>query len=260
MRVIVVDDETLSRTRLRQLLRAEPDVEIVAECSTGADAIDAVDRLRPDVMFLDVQMPEMDGFEVLANLSGSFTPLVVFVTAFDEYAVKAFDVLALDYVLKPVAPERLHAACERARARLSATTAQPTALDDRLLSLLNQLHGDGRLRPSGAPSRLFVRANDRVVMLNPDDIQWCEAAGNYVKIHATDQTYVVRQPLADMEAMLNQAMFVRIHRSTIVNLDHVKEFQPWFSGEMIVLMNNGEKLKLSRTYRQDFENRYRILS
>ena len=147
-----------------------------------------------------------------------------------------------------------------ARARLAATAQPAAATDDRLLSLLTQLHGDGRLRTTGTPNRLFVRANDRVVMLNPDDIHWCEAAGNYVKIHTTDQTYTVRQPLAEMEAMLNPAMFVRIHRSTIVNLDHVKEFQPWFSGEMIVLMNSGSKLKLSRTYRQEFENRYRILS
>jgi two-component system, LytTR family, response regulator len=258
MRVIIVDDESLSRTRLRQLLRAERDLEIMAECSTGAEAIDAVDALRPDVIFLDVQMPEMDGFEVLAALESGFTPLVVFVTAFDEYAVRAFDVLALDYVLKPVAPERLHAACERARARLSSTTIANTP-DDRLLSLLAQLQNDGRVRHSG-PHRIFVRANDRVVMLNPRDIHWCEAAGNYVKIHTEGQTYIVRQPLSEMEAMLNPAMFARIHRSTIVNLDHVKEFQPWFSGEMIVLMNDGTKLKLSRTYRQEFENRHRILS
>jgi two-component system, LytTR family, response regulator len=259
MRVIIVDDEALSRTRLRQLLRGERDIEILAECSTGADAVDAVERLRPDVMFLDVQMPEMDGFEVLASLADSFTPLVIFVTAFDEYAVKAFDVLALDYVLKPVAPERLHAACERARARLTQP-ADAVATDDRLLSLLTQLHNDGRVQRPVASNRLFVRANDRVVMLNPDDIHWCEAAGNYVKIHVHEQTYVVRQPLSEMEALLNPAVFARIHRSTIVNLDHVKEFQPWFSGEMIVLMHDGTKLKLSRTYRQEFENRHRILS
>lgn len=258
MRIIIVDDEALSRTRLRQLLRGESDIEIIAECSTGADAVDVCERLRPDVMLLDVQMPEMDGFEVLAALAGGYTPLVVFVTAFDEYAVKAFDVLALDYVLKPVAPERLHAACERARARLSTATQPARVQDDRLLSLLTQLQSDGRA--GIGPSRLFVRSNDRVVMLNPADIHWCEAAGNYVKIHAGGQTYVVRQPLSEMEALLNPVMFARIHRSTIVNLDHVKEFQPWFSGEMIVLMNDGTKLKLSRTYRQEFENRHRILS
>ena len=258
MRVIIVDDESLSRTRLRQLLRAEPDIDIVADCGTGAEAVDACNALRPDVMFLDVQMPEMDGFEVLSALTTGYTPLVIFVTAFDAYAVQAFDVLALDYVLKPVAPERLRAACQRARLQLTAAVPA-NANEDRLLSLLAQLQSSGHAAQQ-SPARLFVRTNERVVMLNHADIHWCEAAGNYVKIHAHGQTYVVRQPLSEMESLLNPATFARIHRSTIINLDHVKEFQPWFSGEMVVLMNDGTKLKLSRTYRQEFENRYRILS
>ena len=259
MRVIIVDDEALSRTRLRQLLRSENDIEIVAECATGAEAIEAVHTLRPDVLFLDVQMPEIDGFQVVAELPESAGPLVVFVTAFDEYAVRAFDVLALDYVLKPVAPERLAQACAKARGPLSARAAGGP-LDVRLVTLLAQLRGDGRVPEAAASNRMFIRANNRVIMLDMRDIKWFEAAGNYVKIHAAQNTYTVRQPLAEMEQLLNPSMFARIHRSTIVNLDHVKEFQPWFSGEMIVLMNDGTKLKLSRTYRQDFEARHRILS
>lgn len=258
MRVLIVDDEPLSRTRLRQLLADREvvgDVEIIRECANGSEALDAIRELEPDVVFLDVQMPELDGFGVLEALGGDVDhmPLIIFVTAFDEYAVRAFDVLALDYVMKPVAPERLAAACARARASLTAPAAART--DDRLLELLAQLRDDGRTR-----GRLFVRANNKVVQLDPRQVKWLEAAGNYVKIHATSSTYTVRQPLAEMEAMLDGASFARIHRSTIINLDHVKELQPWFSGEMIVLMQDGTKLKLSRTYRQEFEARHRILS
>src|SRR5688572_24328712 len=155
MQALIVDDEPLSRTRLRQLLRSEADVEVVAELSNGADAVEAVRELAPDIVFLDVQMPEMDGFQVLEALSGGIVPLIVFVTAFDEYAVRAFDVLALDYVLKPVSPERLAAACARARSMLAQQ--RPAGADDRLLKLLAQLRDDGRARP------LFVRTANKVV-------------------------------------------------------------------------------------------------
>jgi two-component system, LytTR family, response regulator len=252
MRALIVDDEPLSRTRLRQLLQSEGDIQLIGECSNGSEAVAAVRDLRPDILFLDVQMPEMDGFQVLEAVSGEDLPVVIFVTAFDEYAVRAFDVLALDYVLKPVSPERLAAACARARSTLSAQL--PGGSDDRLLKLLSQLRHDNRA------GRLFVRTANRVVMLDPADVKWMEAAGNYVNIHATSQMYRVRQTLAEMENLVDRVSFARIHRSTIVNLDHVKEFQPWFSGEMIVLMRDGTKLKLSRTYRQEFEARHRILS
>ena len=257
MRAIIVDDEPLSRMRLRQLLRAEPGVQIVAECATGAEAIEATRRLKPDVLFLDVQMPEIDGFGVLAALADD-APLVVFVTAFDEYAVRAFDVLALDYVLKPVAAERLAAACERARAAL-LRHGSPEQRDERLLALLSQLRADGRVPDTGL-KRLFVRTNGSVVVLNAADVSWIEAAGNYIKVHASSSTYTVRGRLTDMETVLDPNTFARIHRSTIVNLDHVNELQPWFSGEMLVLMRDGAKLKLSRTYRHEFETRHRIFS
>ena len=258
MRVITVDDEALSRTRLRQLLRAEPDVEIVAECATGASAIEATERLQPDVLFLDVQMPEISGFDVVAALPNTPPPLIIFVTAFDEYAVRAFDVLALDYVLKPIAAERLAAACAKARGALDSSRGTGSA-DDRLLTLLAQLRADGRVAES-SPRRLFVRTNNRVTMVDPGQVRWLEAAGNYVKIHTKQTSYTVRQKLSEMETLLDQHNFARIHRSSIVNLDYVKEFQPWFSGEMIVVMDDGTKLKLSRTYRQEFESRHRILS
>ena len=257
MRAIIVDDEPLSRMRLRQLLRAEPGVQIVAECATGAEAIEATRRLKPDVLFLDVQMPEIDGFGVLDALTDD-APLVVFVTAFDEYAVRAFDVLALDYVLKPVAAERLAAACERARDAL-LRNGSPEQRDERLLALLSQLRTDGRV-PDAGLKRLFVRTNGSVVVLNAADVSWIEAAGNYIKVHASSNTYTVRGRLTDMETVLDPNTFARIHRSTIVNLDHVNELQPWVAGEMLVLMRDGAKLKLSRTYRHEFETRHRIFS
>jgi two-component system LytT family response regulator len=256
MRAIIVDDEPLSRMRMRQLLRSEPDVQIVTECATGAEAIEATQRLRPDVLFLDVQMPEIDGFGVLAAITDA-APLVVFVTAFDEYAVRAFDVLALDYVLKPVAAERLAAACDRARDALLRRDT-PEQRDERLLALLAQLRTDGRV-PDAGLKRLFVRTNGSVVVLNAADVTWIEAAGNYIRVHASS-SYTVRGRLTDMETMLDPNTFARIHRSTIVNLDHVSELQPWFSGEMLVIMRDGAKLKLSRTYRHEFETRHRIFS
>jgi two-component system, LytTR family, response regulator len=251
MQVLIVDDEPLSRTLLRQLLRSEADVEVVGECENGVDAVKAVRELEPDVVFLDVEMPEMDGFQVLDGLQGGRIPLIVFVTAFDEYAVRAFEVLALDYVLKPVSPERLTAACARARSQLAKQRL--AGADDGLLKLLAQLRNEGGTR------QLFVRTANKVVMVDRADVKFMEAAGNYVNIHATSSTYKVRQTLAEMEGLVDRT-FARIHRSTIVNLRHVKEFQPWFSGEMLVLMRDGTKLKLSRHYRQEFEARHRILS
>jgi two-component system LytT family response regulator len=251
MQALIVDDEPLSRTLLRQLLRSEGDVEVVGESSNGVEAVRAVRDLAPDVVFLDVQMPEMDGFQVLEALSGGVMPLIVFVTAFDEYAVRAFDVLALDYVLKPVSPERLAAACARARSHLAKERL--AGADDRLVRLLAQLRHDGEVR------QLFVRTATKLVMVDPAEVKFMEAAGNYVNIHATSNTYRVRETLAQLEGLLD-GTFARIHRSTIVNLHHVKEFQPWFSGEMLVLMRDGTKLKLSRHYRQEFEARHRILS
>lgn len=251
MRALIVDDEPLSRALLRQLLGSEGDVEVVGEISNGAEAVTAVRELAPDVVFLDVQMPEMDGFQVLEALSGDVVPLVIFVTAFDDYAVRAFEVLALDYVLKPVSPERLAAACARARSQLARERV--AGANDGLLELLAQLRRDGGVR------QLFVRTANKMVMVDPADVKFMESAGNYVNIHATSTTYRVRQTLAEMEELVDRT-FARIHRSTIVNLHHVKEFQPWFSGEMLVLMRDGTKLKLSRHYRQEFEARHRILS
>lgn len=261
MRVILVDDEPLSLRRLHQLLNALPEVTIVAECTGGKQAVTAIRELKPDVVFLDVQMPELNGFEVVAAVSGEDLPLIVFVTAYDEYAVRAFDVLALDYIMKPVAPERLRIACERAAAALT-NKEQRAAHNESVSGLLRQLENDGRAvrQPGAKTNRLLVRAEDRIVMVKTDDINWVEAAGNYVRIHAGKETYVIRETIGRLESILDPARFARIHRSTVINLDSVKEMQPWFSGEMLVIMNDGTQLKLSRTYRRQFEQHNRILS
>ena len=260
MRVILVDDEPLSLRRLHQLLNALPDIEIVAECTNGKQTVAAVEELKPDVVFLDVQMPEMNGFEVVAAIAGDDMPLIVFVTAYDEYAVRAFDVLALDYLMKPVAPERLHRACERAAAAQTSKERR-VAHQQQVSGLLHQLELNGRQHESAAKTnRLLVRADDRIVMLKTDDINWVEAAGNYVRIHAGKETYVIRETIGRLESILDPAHFARIHRSTVINLDSVKEMQPWFLGELLVIMNDGTQLKLSRTYRRQFEQQHRILS
>lgn len=260
MRVILVDDEPLSLRRLHQLLNVLPEIEIVAQCTSGKDAIAAIRELKPDVVFLDVQMPEVNGFEVIAAVAGEDMPLLVFVTAYDEYAVRAFDVLALDYIMKPVAPERLRVACERAAAALSSKERRE-ARNEGVGGLLQQLATDGRMsEPVARTNRLLVRAEDRIVMLKTDDINWVEAAGNYVRIHAGKDTFMIRETIGRLESILDPGRFARIHRSTVINLDSVKEMQPWFSGEMLVIMNDGTQLKLSRTYRRQFEQHNRILS
>ena len=260
MRVILVDDEPLSLRRLHQLLNALPEIEIVAQCTSGRQAVAAIGELKPDVVFLDVQMPEVNGFEVVAAVSNEDMPLIVFVTAYDEYAVRAFDVLALDYIMKPVAPERLRLACERAGAALTSKERRE-ARQENVGGLLQRLEQDGRLRDAPAKTnRLLVRAEDRIVMLKTEDINWVEAAGNYVRIHAGKDTYIIRETIGRLESILDPGRFARIHRSTVINLDSVKEMQPWFSGEMLVIMNDGTQLKLSRTYRRQFEQHNRILS
>jgi two-component system LytT family response regulator len=261
VRVIIVDDEPLSRKRLRQLLETQPNVEIAAECASASETLAAISELKPDVVFLDIQMPDMNGFEVVAALQNTDMPLIVFVTAYDEYAVRAFDVLALDYVLKPVAPERLRLACERAAAALISKDRRQ-AHRDKMTGLLDQIERDGlAARTPGTPTnRLLVRADDRIVMIKTDEINWVEAAGNYVRIHVGKQVYIIRESISRLEAILDPAQFARIHRSTLINLDSVKEMQPWFSGEMLVIMNDGTQLKLSRTYRRQFEQHNRILS
>jgi two-component system LytT family response regulator len=267
LRVLVVDDEAFARQRVRRLLGEEPGVEVVGECAGGREAIDAVRRERPDLLLLDVQMPETTGFDVVRELAedpAGNPPLVVFVTAYDSYAVQAFDVRALDYLLKPVDAVRLGAAIGRARAyHQQATAAERHA---RLMSLLaadamsTNAGRDGAAAaessaPGASPARLLVKDDGRMYFVRTAEVDWVESFGNYVKVHAGSRTHLVRMTMAALERALDPAAFARIHRSTIVNLDRVKEIQPWFSGDYVVLLTDGTKLRLSRAYRERLERR-----
>jgi two-component system LytT family response regulator len=258
IRVIVADDEPLARQRIRRLLRKEMDVRIVAECSDGASAVAAILREAPDLIFLDVQIPELDGFAVLRSLPRERVPVTVFVTAFDRYALKAFEAQALDYLLKPFTEARFRAAFERARTLI----ARPESLERAaLLALLEQVRMEQReLRDmvaggAEATDRILVKEDGRVRVVPVSEVEFLEAARNHVKVHAGRSMHLIREPLSSLEARLDPTRFARIHRSTVVNLDRVAEIQPWFSGDGMVVLQGGTKLRLSRGFRQEFEAR-----
>lgn len=242
LKAILVDDEPLARERVRTLLAAESDVELLAECANGPEAVEAVRRERPDVLFLDVQMPEMDGFEVLRAI-GTPLPIVIFVTAFDEHAVRAFEAQALDYLLKPFKPARFRAAVERARGQLAKR--QPDEITKQLLALLES-------RPTAPTylSRIAVRDRDRVRFVKTTDIDWLEASGNYVIIHAGKENHVLRETLTALEGQLSPREFLRLSRSTLVNLDRVAQVEPAFNNEHVVVLADGTRLTLTRGLRE----------
>lgn len=273
LRVLIVDDETLARQRLRRLVQAEPDAEVIGECSDGREAVSAIRQQRPDLVLLDVQMPELDGFGVLEALQGEPTPRVVFVTAFDDYAVRAFDVHAVDYVLKPVDADRFRVAFDRARQSYAHAAAA-----DRLEQLLDTVRRvsdggpSGANDPVGAPlvtppggqaaiagttpayaSRLLVKDDGRMFFVKVADVDWIEADRNYVRLHVGSTTHTIRDRISRLEETLDPRVFARIHRSTIVNLNRIQEMQQWFSGDYVVILQNGARLRLSRHYREQVE-------
>jgi two-component system LytT family response regulator len=251
MRVIIIDDEPLARDRLRSMLAKESDVEIVAECGDGKEALGAIKRETPDVIFLDIQMPELDAFGVLAQLKGTRMPEVIFVTAFDEFAVKAFEVHALDYLLKPFDRDRLKQALARARERLKV--AAPGDLTKKLTALLDSLQPGKDKKAVAAAQRLAVKLDGRVIFLRPVEIEWIEAQDNYIKLHVGREAHLVRDTLASSEARLDTRRFIRIGRSLIVNIDRVREMQPMFHGEYVVILHDGTKLTVSRGYRENLQ-------
>ena len=252
IRVAIVDDEELARERMRALLSEHSDIQIVAECADGAEALRAIDETRPDLVFLDVQMPEVDGFEVVEALergdaekpiNGSKPPAIVFVTAHDDHALRAFEIHALDFLLKPFDEARFEKTLSRARRQLQQSRE---AIDARLLALLEDLRAERRGQRQA--DRLIVKSAGRVFFLRTEEIDWVEAAGNYVRLHARNESHLLRESMKNMEARLDSATFVRIHRSAIVNIDRVKELEPWFHGEYIVIMRDGTRLTASRVY------------
>ncbi len=290
MRVLIVDDEALSRQRLRRLVQAEPDTEVIGECADGNAALQAIRDQQPDVVCLDVQMPELDGFGVLQALRGEAAPKVIFVTAYDEHAVRAFEVHAVDYVLKPVDADRFRVAFQRARIAHERESAA-----DRLGQLLDTVrrvsgNGSGAVdamaaepasrrsaerratgardetdaadapatgAPSGGPpayaSRILVKHDGRMFFVKVGDIDWIEADRNYVRLHVGTQAHTIRERISHLESTLDPRLFARIHRSTIVNLNRIREMQQWFSGDYVVLLENGTRLRLSRHYRDQVE-------
>jgi len=246
IRVLVVDDEPLAREKICGMAADDPDIRIVAECSNGAEAIEAVQTMRPDLILLDVQMPEVGGFAVLEALKDEGLPPVIFITAYDHYAVRAFEFHALDYLLKPFDRERFQTAIERAKRQIRRDSG--ARMDARILALLEEMRETPRYS-----ERLVVKTGGRVFFLNTDEIDWVEAEGNYVSIHTGKKSYLLRETITGLESQLDPKEFVRIHRSAIVRLDRIKELQPWSHGEYHVLLQDGTRLTLSRSYREKLQ-------
>jgi two-component system LytT family response regulator len=252
IRALVVDDEPVARDRIVRLLQQQSDIELVGECSNGVETITAIEQLLPDLVFLDVQMPEMNGFDVVRALEAGHVPAVVFVTAYDEYAVRAFEVHALDYLLKPFSSVRFKATLAHARDQLDRHRAGE--LGRKLLALAPALSDTSG--PARFPERLLVRSTGRVHFIRTAAIDWCEAAGNYVRLHLGDESHLFRETMNSLEAKLDPRHFARIHRSTIVNVERIEELRSSIGGECTVFLRGGTKLTLSRGYREGFQERF----
>jgi two-component system, LytTR family, response regulator len=246
--VVIVDDEPPARARLRRLLAGHRDIRITAECGDGASAVQTIETAAPDLVLLDIQLPELDGFAVLEALDVPQLPEIIFVTAFDQYALRAFRVHALDYVVKPVEADRLSDALEQARRRLRNRHASGEA---GLAGVLRNLSSERRYL-----SRIPVRADGRVRVVDLAEVDWICAADNYVSLHAGNREYLVRDTITQIERRLDPAVFVRIHRSTIVRLDLIVELLPELHGDFQVRLKNGATLSLSRTFRARLEERF----
>lgn len=243
IRAMIVDDEPLARRRVRDLLTAAPDVDVVAECANGRDAIKAIEASLPDLLFLDIQMPEIDGFDVLAAIGVGRVPVVVFVTSYDQFALRAFEAQALDYLMKPFDDERFSTALQRARARLGDRSS--TDVDRRLSALLDEVRGR-----RGYLQRLAVPVGNRSVFIRAHEIDWIGAERNYIRVYVGGRGHLLRESLTHIEAELDPAMFCRIHRSTIVNIDRIQSVETTFRGEYVVVLQDGTKLTSGRSYRE----------
>jgi two-component system LytT family response regulator len=242
IRALIVDDEPLARRRIRRMLAHHADIEIIGDSANGRDAILLIRNQAPDLVFLDVLMPEMDGFAVLEALDAEALPLIIFVTAYDQYALRAFEVYALDYLLKPFDRQRFDKALQRAKARLANERSD---INQRALALLEELRAQ-----TSHVERMVIKSGGRAFFLKTDEIDWIEAEGKYVRLHVGKESYLVREAISGLESQLDPKKFLRIHRSTIVNIDRVRELQPWFHNEYRVILRDGTELMLSRSCRK----------
>ena len=245
IRVLLVDDEPLAREMLREMLQGDPDVTIVGESVNGREALEAIHAHSPDLIFLDVQMPELGGFDVLAALDKQI-PHVIFVTAYDQYAVRAFEVQALDYLLKPFDQERFDRSWQRAKAQI--VRERNGGVDQRILALLEDLKAGNKYL-----ERLVIKSGGRIYFLETSEIDWIEAEGNYVSVHSGKKSHLLRETISSLESQLDPKKFVRIHRSSIVRIDRIQELQPWFHGEYRIILHDGTLLTLSRNYRDKLQ-------
>lgn len=248
IKTLIVDDEPLARERLANLLGPIEDIDIVGQCRDGEETVTAIHDTTPDLVFLDIQMPNMSGFDVIDAVGAEAMPLVIFVTAYDQHALRAFQVRALDYLLKPFDRERFNEALQRARKQLERD--ETGDIGRRLLALVKDLRRD---QPRS--DRLVVKSGGRLFFLRADEIDWVEAAGNYVRLHVGNSSHLLRETMTSIESRLDPEKFFRIHRCRIVNMDRIQELQPWLNGEYAVVLRTGERLTLSRGYREKLQER-----
>ena len=262
IRAIIVDDEPLARRGLELRLQDAQDIEIARQCANGREALAAIAELHPDLMFLDIQMPGLSGFDVLAQVPQESLPMIVFVTAFDRFAIDAFEAHALDYLLKPVDDARLARALERVRAQWQQR--QALAQREQLMAMLGDLNGQGRIEPDALASlasrpasryatMLPIRVGRETIRLDVSTIDWIDAAGDYMCLHAAGETHVLRATMRELEEMLDPQVFQRVHRSTIVNLARVRALRPHLNGECFLKLQSGQEVKLSRSFRGKIE-------
>lgn len=242
IRALIVDDEPLARKGVRRHLASEVDIQVIGECSNGLEAAAIIRKEKPDLVFLDVQMPELDGFGVIAEIGMLEMPAVIFVTAYDAHAIRAFEVQALDYVLKPFEASRFRIAVSRARAEIQRKLNGE--INSRLINLLEELRS-----PKEYSERLAIKSNGRVNFVNVAEIDWIEAANNYVRVHSGRESYLIRETMSSLEAKLDPRRFARVHRSVIVNMGRVKQLKTMFKGEYEIVMQDGKHLPFGRAYR-----------
>lgn len=249
MKILIADDEPLARERIREMLKNDSEIVSINEAANGEEALNSIKTGKPDIVFLDIQMPGMDGFEVLENLDANTLrqiPAIVFVTAYDQYALRAFEFHALDYLLKPFDRERFDETLRRAKASVKK---QDGEMNKRIVQLLEQINNEPEF-----PEWLTIKKDERIKLLKIEDIEWIEAQGNYALLKFKESSEMLRETMDKLEAQLNPRTFVRIHRSTIVNINHIKELQVWSRGEYRVMMSGGKAFILSRSYRSRFDD------